>query len=592
LVGKITAPKTLAGWKNCTSKEYWIYLSSVKGLTIVGPGQFDGQGSLWWGNDEALHFHDCNGLRLKGTTHINSPKLHISINGCKDVDIRGVRILAPKDSPNTDGIDISDSTHVNIHHSNIQTGDDCVAINGGVYDVNVTRVFCGPGHGISIGSLGEHGSHDTVEKVRVENCNISGTQNGLRIKTVPYGTGYARGIVFRKIHLVNVENPIIIDQHYCANTENAICPSPPSAPAVQVSDVRYENIYGSSATTQAITFSCSGKYKCTGIQTNGVRITGHNDFAFCKNAQGRFIDTTPHLLGNISAPKTLAGWKDCISSVFWIHFSMVKGLTIHGPGQIDGQGSLWWGKAKALHFNACNGLRLRGTSHVNSPRLHISIHGCQDVDIGNVLILAPGNSPNTDGIDIGHSSHSYIGFDTQLNSVAVNGGVYDANVTRVFCGPGHGIGISIGSLGENRGRDIVEKVRVEDCNITGTTNGLRIKTVPYGRGYARGIIFRNINLINVKRPIIIDQHYCSNSNSEYAACRSPPSAPAIQVSDVRYENIYGSSATQRAIIFSCSKKYKCIGIQTNRVVITGNNVFVVCKNVEGNFVDTTTPDTC
>ncbi|XP_024986463.1 polygalacturonase-like [Cynara cardunculus var. scolymus] len=374
-----------------------------------------------WNLNSALHFHDCNGLRLKGTTHINSPKLHISINGCKDVDIRGVRILAPKDSPNTDGIDISDSTHVNIHHSNIQTGDDCVAINGGVYDVNVTRVFCGPGHGISIGSLGEHGSHDTVEKVRVENCNISGTQNGLRIKTVPYGTGYARGIVFRKIHLVNVENPIIIDQHYCANTENAICPSPPSAPAVQVSDVR---------------------------------------------------------------------------------------------------------------------------------------------------------------------------FDTQLNSVAVNGGVYDANVTRVFCGPGHGIGISIGSLGENRGRDIVEKVRVEDCNITGTTNGLRIKTVPYGRGYARGIIFRNINLINVKRPIIIDQHYCSNSNSEYAACRSPPSAPAIQVSDVRYENIYGSSATQRAIIFSCSKKYKCIGIQTNRVVITGNNVFVVCKNVEGNFVDTTTPDTC
>ncbi|XP_024986475.1 probable polygalacturonase At3g15720 [Cynara cardunculus var. scolymus] len=236
LLGDLTAPKTLDGWNGCTEKQYWIHFSSVKGLMIDGPGQFDGQGSIWWGNDEAstetchrpsaLHFHACDGLRLKGTTHINSPKLHISINGCQDVDVGDLRISAPKDSPNTDGIDINESSHVNIHDSNIQTGDDCVAINGGVYDLNVTGVFCGPGHGISIGSLGEKGGHDTVEQVRVENCNITGTQNGLRIKTVPYGTGYARGITFREIHLVNVENPIIIDQHYCSNSETAVCPSP------------------------------------------------------------------------------------------------------------------------------------------------------------------------------------------------------------------------------------------------------------------------------------------------------------------------------------------------------------------------------
>lgn len=27
-------------------------------------------------------------------------------------------------------------------------GDDCVAISGGSYDINVTYVECGPGHGI------------------------------------------------------------------------------------------------------------------------------------------------------------------------------------------------------------------------------------------------------------------------------------------------------------------------------------------------------------------------------------------------------------------------------------------------------------
>ncbi|KAI3792056.1 hypothetical protein L2E82_05925 [Cichorium intybus] len=306
IFGEITAPKTLNGWKGCV-KDFWISFAWVKGLTIDGPGQFNGQGSIWWGKQvktetcnhpSGLHFHKCDGLQLRGTTHINSPMLHISINGCTGVDIGNLQIQAPGDSPNTDGIDINSSSHVNIHDSKIQTGDDCVAINGGTYDINVTRVFCGPGHGISIGSLGENGGHDTVEQVHVKNCNITGTQNGLRIKTVPYGTGYAKGIVFQDIHLVNVENPIIIDQHYCTSFEYASCPEPPNAPAVKVSDVTYTNIHGSSATKQAITFSCSEKFKCAGILTTNVGITGNGNFAYCKNVQGRFIATTPRVTCN------------------------------------------------------------------------------------------------------------------------------------------------------------------------------------------------------------------------------------------------------------------------------------------------------
>ncbi|GJR17110.1 probable polygalacturonase [Tanacetum coccineum] len=148
----------------------------------------------------------------------------------------------------------------------------------------------------SIGSLGENGGNDTVEKVRVESCNITGTQNGLRIKTVPGGTGYARRILFQDIQLVDVKNPIIIEQHYCNNFEDATCPAPPNLPAVEVSDVTYTNIYGSSASKQAITFNCSGKYNCTGINTYNVGITGQDDFSYCKNAQGQFVSTTPNVI--------------------------------------------------------------------------------------------------------------------------------------------------------------------------------------------------------------------------------------------------------------------------------------------------------
>ncbi|CAA7025426.1 unnamed protein product [Microthlaspi erraticum] len=62
-------------------------------------------------------------------------------------------------------------------------GDDCVAINGGSYNINISHVACGPGHGISIGSLGRGEFNETVENVKVTHCTFNGTSNGARIKT-------------------------------------------------------------------------------------------------------------------------------------------------------------------------------------------------------------------------------------------------------------------------------------------------------------------------------------------------------------------------------------------------------------------------
>nr|GEV57711.1 probable polygalacturonase At3g15720 [Tanacetum cinerariifolium] len=304
LLGDITAPKSLDGWEGCDTNGYLIKFDSIDGLTIEGGGQLDGQGSIWWPGSEVqptgadckcpsmLQFHKCDGLQLIGTRHINGPKRHISIYGCRDVEVHDLHISAPEYSPNTDGIDVGLSSHVYIHDSTIETGDDCVAIGSGVYDINVTGVFCGPGHGISIGSLGKNGHTSTVEKVIVRDCTLSGTQNGLRIKTVP---GYAKKITFRDITLENVKNPIIIDQHYCTSTLNHYCPAPPGASAVQVSGITYKNIYGTSASKKAISFDCSEDYKCHGIVTKKVDITGEDVTAYCKNVYGKFYDTNPSI---------------------------------------------------------------------------------------------------------------------------------------------------------------------------------------------------------------------------------------------------------------------------------------------------------
>lgn len=67
----------------------------------------------------------------------------------------------------------------------------------------------------SIGSLGKYQDELEVKDVRVENCTLVGTTNGLRIKTWPDKyPGSASDISFSDITMETVKNPIIIDQEY------------------------------------------------------------------------------------------------------------------------------------------------------------------------------------------------------------------------------------------------------------------------------------------------------------------------------------------------------------------------------------------
>ncbi|XP_040369193.1 exopolygalacturonase [Rosa chinensis] len=147
--------------------DHWITIQYVDGLNISGGGTLDGLGADGWGYNDCLKNPGrCKQLPatlrldfvtkgyITNITSINSKNTHINLFACKEVLIRNIKISAPGESPNTDGIHIGNSQNIYIVDSQISTGDDCVSVLPGSQYINVTGVQCGPGHGISIGSLG------------------------------------------------------------------------------------------------------------------------------------------------------------------------------------------------------------------------------------------------------------------------------------------------------------------------------------------------------------------------------------------------------------------------------------------------------
>ena len=58
------------------------------------------------------------------------------------------QVTNPGDSPNTDGMHVERCSDVTIEGAQIGTGDDCISHGQGLTNVQISKVTCGPGHGI------------------------------------------------------------------------------------------------------------------------------------------------------------------------------------------------------------------------------------------------------------------------------------------------------------------------------------------------------------------------------------------------------------------------------------------------------------
>ncbi|KAF6168358.1 hypothetical protein GIB67_018198 [Kingdonia uniflora] len=215
---------------------------------------------------QAMTFYNCSNLIVKDLYIKDAQQIHVSFERCLNVQVQNLLVTSPEKSPNTDGIHITGTQNIQIMSCVIKTGDDCISIVSGSKNVQATNINCGPGHGISIGSLGENHSEAHVSGVTVDNSTLTGTTNGVRIKTWQGGHGKASNIIFQNIVMRNVSNPIIIDQNYCDQDDP--CKEQPSA--VQVRNIWYKNIKGTSQSKTAIKFDCSKKHPCRGILLENI----------------------------------------------------------------------------------------------------------------------------------------------------------------------------------------------------------------------------------------------------------------------------------------------------------------------------------
>ncbi|KAK4566086.1 hypothetical protein RGQ29_002326 [Quercus rubra] len=273
---------------------YWILFIKVDRVAVYG-GTLDAKGAGFWAcrnsgkscpvGARSITFNWANNIVVSGLTSINSQLTHLVINSCNNVVVQNVKLIAPDLSPNTDGIHVQTSTGVTIKGSTMQTGDDCISIGPGTNNLLMSNIKCGPGHGVSIGSLARELNEAGVQNVTLTNAVFTGSDNGVRIKSwARPSNGFVRNILFQNIVMRNVENPIIIDQNYCPHNQG--CPLQSSG--VKISEVTYRNIQGTSATAEAVTFDCSPSSPCRGIKLQDIKLTYNNRAATssCKNIGG------------------------------------------------------------------------------------------------------------------------------------------------------------------------------------------------------------------------------------------------------------------------------------------------------------------
>jgi polygalacturonase len=177
-----------------------------------------------------------------------------------------------------------------------------------------------------------------------------------------------------------------------------------------------------------------------------------------------------------------------------------------------------------------------------------------DVTIRHIKVLAPARSPNTDAIDPFSSSHvriDHVLADVGDDDIAIKSGAIGSpgpddpsrDITITDCRFLHGHGLSVGSEIAGGARNI----RAERISFEGTDNGIRVKA-NRDRGNDVGrLLFRNIEMKDVKNTLVISEYYPKVLPPE-AEAPQPVTRLTPHFHDITIENLSATGSASAGVI--------------------------------------------
>ncbi len=248
----------------CYAMHPLIYADSQKNVTITGKGTVNGNGAIWWklraqkrasqtapkepyeltlaqlnpdyknqpggGGGREIQFLrpcfieciNCENVTVEGITVKDSPFWTIHPLYSKNVLLKHLQVENPKDAPNTDGIDIDSCEDVQVVGCSVSVGDDgiCIKSGSGADGIRVNK----PTRNVEIRDCTVHSAHGgivigsetaaPISHIVAENCNLSGTDRGIRIKSRRGRGGDIFDIQLKNLTMADTLCPIAINMYY------------------------------------------------------------------------------------------------------------------------------------------------------------------------------------------------------------------------------------------------------------------------------------------------------------------------------------------------------------------------------------------
>ncbi|KAL4357732.1 hypothetical protein HN51_029027 [Arachis hypogaea] len=240
-----------------------IFGTNLTDVVITGAnGTIDGQGSYWWAKFKQnqtkltrpylIEIMYSDQIQISNLTLLNSPSWFVHPIYSSNIIIQGLTIVAPVDSPNTDGINPDSCRNTRIEDCYIVSGDDCIAVKSGwdeygikfgkpTEHVIIRRLTCiSPDSAmIALGSEMSGGIRD----VRAEDITAINTQSAVRIKTAIGRGGYVKDIFVKGAQLHTMKYVFWITGSYGSHPDNGFDPNAlPQITGINYRDFTADNV--------------------------------------------------------------------------------------------------------------------------------------------------------------------------------------------------------------------------------------------------------------------------------------------------------------------------------------------------------------